>query len=152
MVTYQCSRARTLLSSSFPWFATLQLYLNLQFCVRHPLSVPVFRLVTTSASQPSLRTLTPSLMPLPQGVAAIVVPNKVYGITDLWNWIFSLCYSSGLTGLRPGASGYNWPLTEPFFFLAAPSRWADRESDVPTALVKDRETGRVLVSVFVPGN
>lgn len=92
----------------FPDLPHSRLYLNLHFCVRHPLSVPVFSLVTTSATHPSL-------MPLPQGVAAIVVPNKVYGITDLWNWIFSLHQSSGITGLRPGASGHNWPVTELLF-------------------------------------
>lgn len=115
MVTYlKCSRARTLLSSSFPWFATLQSYLNLHFCVRHPLSVPVLAWSQIQLTTP-LRTLTPSLLPIPQGVAAIVVPNKVYGITDLWNWIFSLHQSSGITALRPVASGHNWPVTELVF-------------------------------------
>lgn len=73
-------------------------------------------------SQLQLPTLPPhahpSLMPLPQGVAAIVVPNKVYGITDLWNWIFSLHQSIGITGLRPGASGHNWPVSELLFSYA----------------------------------
>lgn len=119
MVTYsRCICARTLLSSLFPWFATLRLYLNLHSRVRHPLSVPVFGLVTTSAPHPAPHT-HPSLVSLPQGVAAIVVPNKVYGITDLWNWIFSLHQSSGITVLRPGASGHNWPVSELLFSARA---------------------------------
>lgn len=51
------------------------------------ISVPVtlrVRLVTTSAIQPPFHPSPPPVpMPLPQGVAAIVLPNKVYGITGL---------------------------------------------------------------------
>lgn len=73
-------------------------------------------LAWSQLQQPTpLCALTPSFMPLPLGVAAIVVSNKVYGITDLWNWIFSLHQSSGITALRPVASGHNWPATELFF-------------------------------------
>lgn len=138
----KCSRARTLLSSSFPWFATLRSYLNLHFCVRHPLSVPVLAWSQIQLPTP-LRTLTPSLLPIPQGVAAIVVPNKVYGITDLWNWIFSLHQSSGITALRPVASGHNWPVTELFFphctlKVGRSRNWCANSSG------DDRKTGRFM--------
>lgn len=93
----------------FLWCATL-----IFISVFVTLSVAAFGLVTTSATHSPPHT-HPSLMPLPQGVAAIVVLNKVYGITDLWNWIFSLHQSSGIMGLRPGASGHNWPVSELLF-------------------------------------
>lgn len=103
-------------SSSLPWFSAL--FFTLIFISVFVTISPFPCLAWSQRQQPTpLCALTPSFMPLPLGVAAIVVSNKVYGITDLWNWIFSLHQSSRITALRPVASGHNWPVTELFFFF-----------------------------------
>lgn len=59
-----------------PLFSIFFLHLCVCVCVSHTLLVPCAR-PGHSFNQPSTQ------LSLPQGVAAIVVPNKVYGITDL---------------------------------------------------------------------
>lgn len=72
--------AEHLCLSHFSDLRRFGILIPLFFFVPRPLSAPAS---TTTPAQPSTHSHHPPYTSLPQDVAVIVVPNKVYGITDL---------------------------------------------------------------------